>query len=73
MERKMKEEIDDRILSMREARLHQALGKELARIIKIYIKARRHHDEEIAAAISAQNTPKPATPTPESNKKSVIF
>jgi hypothetical protein len=53
MERKMKEEIDDRILSMREARLHQALGKELARIIKIYIKARRHHDEEIAAAISA--------------------
>ena len=44
MERKMKDEIDDRILNMRENRLQEALGKDLARLIKIFIKARRYDD-----------------------------
>lgn len=69
----MKDEIDDRILSMRKDRLHQALGNDLAKIIKIYIKARRHNDEEIAAAIQSQITPKPGTLNPEGIKKNVTF
>jgi hypothetical protein len=44
MERKMKDEIDDRILNMRENRLQEALGKDLARLIKTFIKARRYDD-----------------------------
>ena len=43
-ERKMKDEIDDRILNMREARLQEALGKDIARLVKIFIKARRYDE-----------------------------
>jgi len=40
----MKDEIDDRILIMREARLQEALGKDIARLVKIFIKARRYDE-----------------------------
>ena len=38
VERQLKEEIENRILTMRETRLHQALGKDFAKLLKHYIR-----------------------------------
>jgi hypothetical protein len=41
IERQLKEEIENRIMTMRDCRLIEALGKEFAKLIKIYIRAKR--------------------------------